>query len=323
MNQISWFYLQNPFDNVTKGSFKRMLIMATDHHDKLLAASATSAQIGAIYQQFLPAFQAFKQTYMQTFASGAVYQGNTQMVENLFSELSGRKIKQWDAQIQSVFLDDTPQYKMLLPNNRGPFQTGTYEGRIQSVLTLETNLALFPQLAAVLLDVSSFRQMIEQSRTVQQGYEKQSSDLTKQVEDSRVELAQVMHFVFGSLIAIYFKQPWQVETFYELKYLRTSATATNNPTFQNYTVTANQRIALFKGQLKASNSLIIKNIGTVAITCFTSNNDQATPPIDALILAPNQSQTVFADELSDGNGFDTLILLNNDISNGLCAIALE
>lgn len=323
MNQISWFYLQNPFDNVTKNSFKRMLIMATDHHDKLLNASVNSAQLQAIYQQFLPAFQTFKQTYMQTFAAGAVYQGNTQMVETLFAELSSKKIKQWDIQIQNVFLDDTPQYKMLLPTNRIPFQSGTYEGRTQAVQVLETNLAMFPQLSAVMTDVSDFRQKIEQARTIQQGYEKQNDDLVKLVEQHRTELAQMMHFVFGSLIAIYYQQPWQVETFYELKYLRTTSSNATAPNLQTQNVPANSRVSVGNGKLLASNNLTLKNTGTTPLVFFTSNDINATLPIDAMVLQPNESQTAFADELSDGNGFSWLIVVNSTAVDGVCGVAIE
>lgn len=322
MSQTSWYYLRNPFDAVTKSSFKRMLIMATDHHDKLLAESTNDPQIATLYQMFQPAYQAFKQAYNETFQKDAFYQGNTQIVESLFADLSSKKIRQWDIWIQNEYLDDTPQYLMLLPTGRKPYQSGSYEARINAVLVLEANLGSFANLANVLADVKAFRVQLEQARTTQQAMEKGSANSVKAVEDRRFELAQVMQGVFGGLILRYYTNLAQVETFYELKYLRTSSSSDNSsaPALQAHTIGANSRATLF-GQLTASNSITLKNTGSVSITCFTSNDVNASAPIDALVLQAGDEQTAFADELSNGNGFSWLILMNTDAAvGGSCGV---
>ncbi len=315
MVNSEWYPLRNTFDNATKGSLKRMLILATDHHDKLLMESANNPQIATLYQMFLPVYQTFKQAYNGTFQKDAFYQGNTQIVENLFAELRSQKIKQWDIWIQNEYLDSTPQYLMLLPNGRSPFQTASYEARINAIIALEANLASFPTLANVLTDVSAFRQKIVQARTTQQGFEKSASNTVKAVEDARIALAQVMQGVFGGLIFHYYKSINRVETFYELKYLRntSSSGANGSPTLQTHNIAANSRATLF-GQLAAGEAITIKNTGTVSITCFTCNDVNGNAPIDALILQANEEQTLYADELSNGNGFSWLILENPNAS---------
>ncbi len=311
MIQSTWYALRNTFDSVTKSSLKRMLIMSTDHHDKLLVESGNDPQIAQLYQLFLPAYQAFKQAYTNTFQKDALYQGNTLIVENLFAELSSQKIRQWDIWIQNVYLDNTPQYLMLLPNGRSPFQSGSYESRINAIISLEGNLSNFPTLANVLTDVSNFRQQMVQARTTQQGAEKSNADTVKAVEEARVELAQVMQGVWGGLILRYFKNIAQVETFYELKYLRSSSTSNDNApiSMQSHSIAAGNRISLY-GQLKGSDSLSLRNTGAVPLSCFTSNDINGNIPIDALILQPNEEQVLFADELSNGNGLAWLIVAN-------------
>lgn len=322
MVNSEWYPLRNTFDNATKGSLKRMVIMATDHHDKLLMESANDPQIATLYQLFLPVYQAFKQAYNDTFQKDAFYQGNTKIIETLISELSSQKIRQWDIWIQNVYLDNTPQYLMLLPNGRGPFQSASYEARINAIIALEANLGSFPALANVLADVSAFRQQIVQARTTQQGFEKSAANSIKAVEDARIALAQVMQGVFGGLILNYYKNITQVETFYELKYLRTTGggSSSNSPTLAAHTIAASSRATLF-GQLGAGDSITIKNTGTVAISCFTSNDVNGNAPVDALILQPNEEQTAYADELSNGNGFSWLLLLNNDaVTSSTCGV---
>ena len=322
MSQTTWYALRNTFDSVTKSSFKRMLIMSTDHHDKLLVESTNDPQIASLYQLFQPAYQAFKQAYNETFQKDAFYQGNTQIVESLFADLSSNKIRQWDIWIQNVYLDNTPQYLMLLPIGRKPYQSGSYEARINAVLALEANLGSFANLVNVLTDVKAFRLQLEQARTTQQGMEKGASNAVKAVEDRRVELAQVMQGVFGGLILRYYTNLAQVETFYELKYLRSSSSNDNSatPALQGHSIGANSRATLF-GQLTATDSITLNNTGSVPITCFTSNDVNATAPIDALVLQAGEQQTAFADELSDGNGFAWLILMNTDAAvGGSCGV---
>lgn len=322
MTPPKWSILRNTFNNVTKYNFKRMLAMSTDHHDKLLVESSNDPYINVLYQKLLPAYQAFKQAYNATFQQEAFYQGNTLIVENLFAQLSSQKIRQWDIWIQNEYLDNTPQYLMLLPNGRNPFQSGSYEARINAVTALSANVATFPNLANVSADVATFLQQLVQARTTQQGVEKSAANTVKNVEDARVELAQVMQGVLGGLIWHYYQNIAQVETFYELKYLRTAAdnSSTNTPTLQAHPLAANSRATLY-GQLSASESITIRNTGSVPISCFTSNDISANAPIDALILQPNEEQTAFADELSNGNGFSWLILLNPDAAiAGSCEV---
>lgn len=317
MAEITWYYLRNTFDSVTKGSFKRMLVLATDHHEKLLAESANDAQINSLYQLFEPVYLAFKDAYNNTFKKGAIYQGNTQIVETMFAELSSKKVRQWDIWIQNVYLDNEPEYLMLLPNGRSPFQTGGYEARINAIVALEGNLGNFPALANVLSDVSAFRQQLEHARATQQNIEKSVANATKAVEDARFELAKVMHAVLGGLILRYYENLSQVETFYELKYLRASSGSSGSNTatvpMQSHSIGASQRATLY-GQLTNENEITIENTGSVAITCFTSNNVNAAVPLDPLILQAGESQTLFADELSDGNGYSWLIIINQDSS---------
>jgi hypothetical protein len=287
-----------------------MLIMASDHHDKLLMESANNQAIAQMYQVFLPVFKDFQLVYHQTFAVDAVYQGNTQMVEALFMDLSSQKIKQWDIWIQNVFLDDTPQYKMLLPNYRSDFQRGGYDARINSIKMLQTNLGLYPQLANVLADVSSFLQQIESARIQQQGYEKQVSNLVKDVEDKRVLLAQVMHGIFGGLLQVYYLEPWRVETFYELKYLRSPAP--KGSVLKSFTVNANARLSLFDGQLTDSETITMKNTGSSVLVVFSSNSPNSPVPAAPLYLQPGETIAFFADEHTDGLGFNWLNVVNDN-----------
>ncbi len=221
-----WFFLNNVFDNTTKNSVKKMNILATDHHDKLLN-NVANPDIQFLYGRFLPIYQDFKAQYQAVIANTGMYEGHTQIVASVFSELSSTKIKYWDIQIQGIYIEGTPEYKMLLPNMRGPFQTGGYESRIRETRALALRLHNFPALSAIEQDVTLFADKMEQARTTQQGYEKATQDNSALLEEKRLKLAKIMHANFGRLIDVYIENLAYVENYYELQYLRADNSSTN------------------------------------------------------------------------------------------------
>lgn len=214
-----WFFLNNMFDNATKNSVKKMNILATDHHDKLLN-NVSNPDIQFLYNRFLPIYQDFKAQYQAVIANTGMYEGHTQIVEALFAELTSTKIKLWDIQIQNVYIEGTPEYTMILPNMRKPFQSGGYESRIRECRALALRLHNFAALTLIEQDVTLFTDKLEQARTTQQGYEKGSQDNSALLEEKRLKLAKIMHANFGRLIDIYIDNLAYVENYYELQYLR-------------------------------------------------------------------------------------------------------
>ena len=122
MAQSTWSYLQNPFDNVTKSSYKLMYLMSTDHFDKLLARKSDTT-INELYSFGKPSFDAFITQYRKSGSDDANYQMYTLRFEQLILDLMSTLARRWDIQIQNVYDTITPEYKSLLPNGRSPFQS--------------------------------------------------------------------------------------------------------------------------------------------------------------------------------------------------------
>ena len=125
------------------------------------------------------------------------------------------------------------------------------------------------------------------------------------------------------LQAKHFTNISMVENYYELKYLR-AGTKDTSITTQTHTVSANNRITMYAGQLNNNSYLVIKNTGTIPLLVFTSNDIAAAVPFDAYALQPNEIlDGVYADALSDGNGFATLIIVNQESNDGKCEVGKE
>ena len=311
---MNWTYVRNPFDNVTKTNFKRMLLMARDHRDKL-GQYVSDPDIANLHTSINGAFTHFESAYSDANVNSGFYQGNTRMVENLLNDLRSQKIKQWDIWIQNEYLDDTPEYLMLLPNRRSPFQSGAYELRIDAVKTLEKALQSFPNLANVLTDVQAFIQQLDAARTKQQQAETLDQSLSQALENSRLELAKQMHRAFGFLLYKHYNKPTEISRYYELKYLQSPASSNAALSFNKHTVSANGRITLFDGQLSANSFITFRIKGQGAVKVFSSSDTNAALPSDALTIGSAQEEIFYANELSDGNGFNWLLVVNETGAN--------
>lgn len=318
-----WFYLRNPFDNVTKSNFKRMVQLSRDLHDKLFKQSG-DLDIQPLYNLLLPQYVSFNKLYAQVQNNWALYQASTLSVENLFAELN-RKIKRWEAWILTEFDDSSPEYLSLLPNYKAPFQSGPYDIRLQMLAAFEMGLAAYPQLGNVLLDVQQFRINIEATRTKQQGFEQNDAELRQSLEGARIDLAVAMHRILGGLIQLYAHNTAHIETFFELRYLQ-APTPKNNSNNPMLTVSGNSRSVAIETKFNDNNTIQLSNTGKVTLGFFITNNENAATPNDLTLLSPNESQTYSLPDLSDGlpePRFLMVVNLNSEIGKYQFEIGTE
>lgn len=310
MVQSTWSYLQNPFANVTKNSFKTMYLMATDHFDKLQAQSSDPA-IADLYNLGKPAFDAFILQYRKNGTDNTTYQMHTMQFENLIGELMSTYARQWDVKTQIVFDINKPQYLELFANGRAPFQTGAYDLRINAVKALADQLAHYPALAALQLEVNNFHADILATRSAQQGVENTNQRNSTNLENARLTLAQAMHAIFGGLILQYASNIAVVESFYELKYLRrTPGTTTDDApeASEEVTIAKGSAAKALIGKLSAGDSIRVTNTGAAVLTVYSApDGSDSNRPDNVYTIAAGQTAT-----FQSGAG-DILVLLINEV----------
>ncbi|MBI4945767.1 MAG: hypothetical protein HY840_05125 [Bacteroidetes bacterium] len=228
MSTNIWHYLENQFDNATKGSFKLMNTINADHFAKL-QAQQSDPDIAALLARTTPAHDNYIDAYSVWFSARGIYKGETDRMENYVYELSSTKIKQWDAQIQMLYLEGTSDYIVILPNGRKPFNRGTMDDRISHLQSLADNLAAYPALAATMNDVIAFHTTLNDARDVQQqkeGLLNNASDLT---ETARRDIATMMYKNLGLLMDKYAANLNLVSNFWELSLLSSGSGAVAVP----------------------------------------------------------------------------------------------
>ena len=107
-----WSTTPNLFDNITKRSMRKMLVLGKDHLSKLKAQQA-DAVINALYVRTEPLLTGFALRYTERSNAKAQYKGHTAKMNGLLKELRQLKVKQWDVQIQNHHLQGTAEYAAL------------------------------------------------------------------------------------------------------------------------------------------------------------------------------------------------------------------
>ena len=302
---VLYRYFNNPFDAVTRNSYKRMNLLATDHRDKLLRVAVAGTPFAMLYNDHLKApYEAFVAANVKVIGLVGRYARRTRQMEQALTALRSDKIELWDIQVQIVYRRGTPEYNQLFPDLRTPFQTGAYDSRILMLLALSNSLGDFPALAAVKADVDAFTSSLQQIRTEQQGYEGELSESRTTLEETRKALAIAMHQVFSYLMFMYAQNTDKVADFYELKYLRSTGSDSNSGEESSDTtiskkISGNQTLNLWQGTLSNDNIILFKNTGNTVLIVYTAPAPDSPQPITAVTIAPNEEMELFASELSD------------------------
>ena len=221
MSDETWKYLTNQFTTTTDGSYKRANILNNDHMSKLTAENA-DADIAALETRTQPLSTAYGTAYTAWVSAKATYKGHTQLYDSLLDNLSSQKIKEWDIQIQGTYLEGTPEYTMILPDRRGPFQNGGKDDRLSEVQALADRLLSYPALAATQADVAAYATSMQTARDDQQQKEELVAMASDTLEQARLELCTMMYGNLGALMDKYRETPNVIENFWQLDLIRTT-----------------------------------------------------------------------------------------------------
>jgi hypothetical protein len=307
IKKSTWSQTSNVFENVTRYSYKKMDLLATDHHDKLLNNTADAAIQDLYNTVFIAPFTDFKTAYTAVLTTEARYSNKTMQAEMLWKALS-ENISEWAFLVESVggtdFRRNTINYKLLFAQGFAPFQNGAYEQRMRALTSFIVLLNDFTALDTVTATVTAFHQQLLAARSDQQGFENELAKARTLVDATRTELADTMQRVFGYLLYKYAPNTAAIDDFYDLTLLKAS-TKTNSdgssaviPSFE--ILPAMQRTIL-SDTYDQTTVFKLLNIGDAEVKIWLTNNPNSIIPPTAIVLAPSEGVTVSGLTLSDGS----------------------
>jgi hypothetical protein len=302
-----WIFSTNIFLTVTEYSYFLAVEIST-FHDNVLAAGVADADIKVLYDKFHPIHLALLSDYNNWKVQGDTQQGKSLSLRQLLSELSGTKIQDWDIQVQNIYKQNTPEYKILLPNHRIPFQTGTQTERIQTVKSLGTKLGSYASLATLKTDVDAFYTQLNDAFNNQKSNISGTKTQSSAVETSRVAMCVAQYANLGLLMDKYAGTPEKVANYFDLENIRKTKQTV-------YTGHIKPGVAdtIAKHTFAAGDEVYLENTGTTTLQFYLAATKDAMPGTKTYTLASGNA-TVAIGELGDvANAFVTVY--NPDANN--------
>ena len=225
MNTRQWIFVYNTFFVNTQRNFKNALTLTQDHLAKL-TANETDPDILAMKTDYLPLHTAFITANNQLDSKLGIYKGKTQTFEEMLEELSQVKINEWRGQVFAVFPEGTDNATAIFPRDRQPFQSGTYDERVEAVNALSLTLntyTLQPTLIALAASVQGYYLTLSSARALQQSNEGTVATLRTNLKAAHLLMCQGMYKNLGLLMAKYYQAPETITNYFDMTILRSSA----------------------------------------------------------------------------------------------------
>ena len=218
MADYVWFRTVNFFTPIIQESYVGAEAIF-EFTDKALFNAIADPAILAIYDVYNPLRVKFAADYLVwgTLRSGTP--GKTLSITQLLDDLSSTHIREWDLDIQSVYNIKTAQYKTLLPHRRTPFQSGKIAERTKSLHILLAAIGTDASLATVKGLITTFVGLLTTAIDKQSGQIKAIDTAITNLDASALAAAEGLLFVYGSLMAKYFKTPITVNNFFDVSLL--------------------------------------------------------------------------------------------------------
>jgi len=298
----NWIYETNPFLNASETSYPNALKLST-FHDSALATHQTDPFILGLYNGFHPLHMSLKDAYDGWIAKGGIQQGEGLNLNQLLYMLSHTKIQAWDVKIQSVYPQNTPEYKKLMPGRRGPFQAGTQDQRIHAVKALPVAIGSDTALATLKTEIIGFIILLDDAFNNQ----KQSLSSTKKegitLETARVAMCINQYANLGALMQKYAATPSSIETYFDLKILRHM-----QQVFFTGQLRAGELYTIVKHTFNESDQIYLNNKGVAPLEFYLSPAKGERPTGTTYKLAHGE-QTIPVQSL--GKITDTFVMVYN------------
>ena len=313
-SDFTWHFSQNQFDNGTINNFKLMNIFSADHGSRLAAeAEGGLSFFVEMNDSYIPFRLDYSNCYSDWITGQGMYKAQTVRLMNSFDELTTDKIPLWDAQVQAVYLEKTPEYIEIFPGGRTAFQTGPYDIRISHIDSLYKNVKEHEELADTTADIKKFYDKINGIRSKQQSYEGAVKKTSSDLEKSRINIAEAMYSNLGLLMDHFKTEPEEIQRFWELKYITTHTNISDDEPdiVAEGKIEPESKVTIdaLTSKFTADTELIIHNTGDVAIEVYTTKLPTDTVPGTTLGVKPEKMAITKCGEL--GAEENLYLMINN------------
>ncbi len=258
MAERLWHYLINSILVATLGSYRAMRVIGNFTVNALNVTGNTF--LLALRARLLPFVTDYNSKYTIWLNSLGTEESSVNSVYVFFQLLRSTYIRDWDIAIQSVYNIKTAMYKLLMPDRRTPYQTGSEEDKLGFLQALSLGLVGVAGLAAVKTDVDAKIVIIQgfmNARTTNKAGSRTASD---NVEEARVALAEEMYGILGQLMDHNRATPEATGNYFDVSAIRNL-----EQTLWRRAIKIAKTIALFTRTLVPTDQLRLVNLGLTTL----------------------------------------------------------
>ncbi|MCC6727305.1 MAG: hypothetical protein IT258_22560 [Saprospiraceae bacterium] len=215
-----WAQLYNQFDNATKSSKKKMRLIINDHCRRLESNKTGDPELEAMYDLTNPKRTAYDLKMKQWDSSKGIGKGMTKDWTNLLDEINDTVLDVWEGQVTYFFPMRTPTYIAIFPGGRMAITSGPYEDRLAALDALSETLDNYKDLENLKTTVDAKLVQVHQARNSQRSQYDKVGTTSTELEEMRVELANLLDDNLCKLKVKYRQTLAMVENFYDLSLLR-------------------------------------------------------------------------------------------------------
>jgi hypothetical protein len=233
----------------------------------------------------------------------------------------------WEGKVFYHYPKGTAAATAIFPRNRAPFQTSSYEEKVQAVRTLKEVLASYPLLADLMTDVSTKYDLLLNARNAQKQQMGLTAGYADLLEKQRQELCVMLYRNLGALMDRFGERPTDIERFFNLRLLRSSGADKDILLRNEDIVESNGTMAVRLPEASklsvASFCTLMNNSSNTALEFFFSNNASAT---DAPVKTRVEAGQVVTGTLSEcgwNPGNELLIVKNVNGVAGQYEVMIE
>jgi hypothetical protein len=300
----TWIFAQNPFLHATDNNYSAAMKIST-YHDSALSNKQSDPFFLELYNTYHPLHMAYQSAYDDLKSTGGIQQGDTLNLALLLKELAHTRIQQWDVAIQNHYVQNSPEYKKLLPHRRIPFQHGKYLLRVTAVKALSQTIDTDEALADLKTEIDNFYDQLDQAYTYQKGNNSSIKGKRNNLDSAWEAMCIGQYSDLASLMKKFATSPTMIEQYFDLQTIR------NNPQvhFTGH-LKAGEIHTIVKHTFDDTDQVILSNQGYPPLKFYLAP-DKDLPPDAVFVTLNTGKQTVSSADLGKlSNKF--LTVLNTD-----------
>lgn len=320
-----WIFLSNTFLVVTATSFRKMLLIGTDHARKL-DAEKSDPDIDFLLKRYEPVLENYKNALSRANANFGVQKSNTTVFKNYVEELYEVWMPAWEGKVFNIYPKGTPESIAIFPNQKGTVRKGTQEEMLLALKTLANVVNTFEPLKFLAEDIEAKRTLLEQAKGTQSTTKGKRGLYSDELEQQRKKLAAALYGNLGRLMDKFQDDPSQVERFFDLSLLRRSNSAGDDGVTMEVQVPAGGLLAVSipkDTKFVATSKWLLANQSTdTSVWVYFAPNDSTLDPAKKVSVSPTESVETTSDGLGWSAESPVLLVRNIGLAPASCELTV-